>query len=175
MQKGKMQYAMAGVQMQPAMVMNVRSNVRVPDAEAGCDAYESRTPYRAEQAPPAARPQPSLPYRVAIPFLLVLFLAFFWMTADKLIQRSQLSGNIDAMESSIKVLTAENMVLTEQVKANRDQARIGYLAQQMRLISSDGVETVMVIAPDTRPQEAQMTVTGISPLPDGQGMISGSR
>lgn len=176
MQKAKgMQYAMAGVQMAPNMRMNVRSHVYVPDAEAGCEQEGYRKPYYAAQQ--AERPHGPLTvsYRVAIPFLVGLFLLFFGLTAGKLAQRVTLADEIDTMETHISALIVENLVLRNEVELNRDQARISYLAQSFGMVSSNGVDTVPVIAPETRPQQIENSLTGNSPLPGGHGMISGSR
>lgn len=176
MQKGKsMQYAMAGVQMMPGMRMNVRSNVYVPDGEAGSSRDQDRQPYYAVQQQEKPRGQLTVPYRVAIPFLVCLFLLFFGLAAGKLTRRMNLTNDINAMETNISTLTVANAALQQQVIENRDQARISYLAQELGMVSASGVETVPVIAPDTRPVETNQSLTGNSPLPGGHGMISGSR
>ena len=47
MQKGRMQYAAAGVQAMPGIRLNVRSNVRLPDSEAGCEGTYAQQPFYA--------------------------------------------------------------------------------------------------------------------------------
>lgn len=176
MQKGKsMQYAMAGVQMMPGMRMNVRSNVYVPDGEAGCEREGNRQPFYAVQQAERPQMQLTVPYRVAIPLLVCLFLLFFGLIAGKLTQRMNLTNSINDMETNISTLTVANMALQQQVLQNRDQARISYLAQELGMVSSIGVDTVPVIAPDTRPNTTQQSLTGSSPLSGGHGIISGSR
>ena len=176
MQKGKnMQYAMAGVQMMPNIRMNVRSHVRVPDGEAGCEYEGYRQPYYAAVQTASSRIQPSIPYRVAIPFLVALFLLFFGLAAGKLTTRMNLTNDINDMDAHIKTLAVENYVLQNEVTTNRDLARISYLAQDLGMLSSVGVESVPVIAPETRPQMTESSLTGSSPLPGRHGIISGSR
>jgi len=176
MQKGKnMQYAMAGVQMMPHMRMNVRSNVRVPDGEAGYEYEGNRQPYYAAVQEKPFREHPTVPYRLAVPFLVALFLLFFGLAAGKLILRMNLTNDINDMDAHIKTLAVENYVLQNEVTSNRDLARISYLAQDLGMLSSSGVEMVPVVAPETRPQTIESSLTGSSPLPGGHGIISGSR
>lgn len=176
MQKGKsMQYAMAGVQMMPNMRMNVRSHVYVPDAEAGCEQEGYRKPYYASQQAERPSGPATVSYRVAIPFLVCLFLIFFGLAAGKLTKRMNLTNDINTMKTHITALTVENMVLQNEVILNRDQARISYLAQNFGMVSANGVDTVPIIAPETRPQKTENSLLGSSPLPGGHGMISGSR
>lgn len=176
MQKAKnMQYAMAGVQMMPGVRMNVRSNVYIPDSEAGAEREGYRQPYYAVQTQEKPMGPLTVPYRMAIPFLVCLFLLFFGLAAGKLTQRMNLTNDINAMEANISNLAVANVALQRQVLENRDQARISYLAQELGMVSATGVEMVPVIAPDTRPETTQQSLTGNSPLPSGHGMISGSR
>ena len=101
MQRGKnMQYAMAGVQLAPGIRMNVKSHVRVPDAEAG---YESdRTPYYAAETRPAtARRAATISCTAGVVFLFVVFAAVGLLVVGRAARRAELSKSISAMESSI--------------------------------------------------------------------------
>lgn len=176
MQKGKsMQYAMAGVQMAPGVHMNVRSNVQIPDAEAGAQYDVGRHPYQAGQGSFQKKEPATLPYRVAIPFLMILFLLFSGLIAGKLIHRVQLNDEYKKTETHLAELNEKNAELQMEVNTNRSRAAISYKAQSYGLIPVDGVNAVMIVAPDTRPNQETNVLTGSSPLSDGHGFISGSR
>ena len=175
MQKGKnMQYAMAGVQLAPGIRMNVKSHVRVPDAEAG---YESdRTPYYAAETRPAtARRAATISCTAGVVFLFVVFAAVGLLVVGRAARRAELSKSISAMESSISQTLKENSQLTVEVMEARDSARICYAAaQNLGMVASTGVEAVLVTAPETRPAHESSPAEG-SPLHAVQGIISGSR
>ena len=177
MQKGNgFQYTVAGLQTAHGVSMNVRSDVRVPDGEAGGYCNDSRRPYRAQGNCASRRRDPlSLPYRVAIPFLMILFLIFAGMIAGRLVEKAELTTDYLKMRQHITELDASNGKMQKEVDANSSYAAISYKAQGYGLISVLGVESVKVMAPDTRPAQTQNSLTGSSPLPEGHGIISGSR
>jgi len=177
MQKGKgLQYAVAGLQTAHGVSMNVRNGVCIPDAEAGVYCDDSRQPFRAQDnCVPRSRDPLTLPYRVAIPFLMILFLIFAWMIADRLVEKAELAKDYQKMNDHIVELNASNNQMQKEVDVNTSYAAISYKAQSYGLVSIHGVQSVPVVAPDTRPVKTQNSLTGSSPLPEGHGMISGSR
>ena len=178
MQKGRnMQYVAAGVQAAPGMRMNVRSNVRLPDSEAGRVWAQERQPYHAVQVRQTGPRTVSVPMNAALLFLCALFVVFGALALGKASQRAELSKKISAMESSIAQTERDNMLLAVQIAEARDSARISYAASQsLGMISSTGVEAVPILAPDTRPYENNAKAqTEASPNSAPGGMIAGSR
>lgn len=178
MQKGKsVQYAMAGVQAMPGMRMNVRSHVRIPDAEAGYDYQEERRPYFA-QGPqhPVSRRSLTIPANIGVIFLAAVFLFFGILVVGKAATRASLSRKISAMEQSIAQTLQDNTQLAVEVMEARDSSRICYTAaQNLGMVAATGVEAVPVEAPNTRPANYNGSLTGNSPFPGGLGVITGSR
>lgn len=178
MQKGKtMQYAAAGVQSTPGMRMNVRSHVRIPDAEAGSENRMERQPYYATGSQkPVSHRSATLPTHVALIFLTAVFVFFGSLVLHKAVQRAQLSKDISAMETSIAKTLQDNTLLAVDVMKARDSSRICYAAaQRLGMVASSGMEAVPVQAPDTRPVNNMYSMTVSSPLAVQQGSISGSR
>ena len=178
MQKSRnVQYVAAGVQTMPGITMNVRSNVRLPDSEAGRSWAQERQPYYAAQIRPAEKRSMTVPMNAALIFLTLLFLLFGFLVIGKACRRSDISKNISAMESSIAQTERDNENLKIEIDQARDSARISYAAaQSLGMISSAGVEAVQIEAPDTRPFEIKTTVQADnSPHSALDGMITGSR
>ena len=177
MQKGKnVSYAMAGVQALPGMRMNVRSNVRVPDSEAGYEPIMERRPYYAEHpAKPVPRQPMTLPTHIGVIFLCIVLVVFGALVISKCKQRWDVSNQITAMENSISATMQQNTQLAVQVMEARDSARISYAAvQNLGMVAATGVDAIAVTAPDTRPY-SHTAQTAASPSVVGLGMISGSR
>ena len=176
MQKAKrIQYASAGVQGMPGIRMNVRSNVRLPDSEAGGAEMYDHQPFYAGRTAPAPRRHLTVPSRGAALFLCALMVLFGAMILSRMSVKASLSRDRSAMEASIQRTLQENRELEIQVAAARDQARICYAAvQSLGMISSSGVEAVPVVARTTRPGQTVMAAAN-SPLLLPEGIITGSR
>lgn len=181
MQKARnVQYAAAGVQALPGIRLNVRSNVRLPDSEAGtCRVMDQEPYYAAHTRALSRRPHITISGRVAAIFLCGLFLLFGMMIVNKASQRAQIAKNISQIQEDIYKTRQENSQLTLDVANARDQVRICYEAvQRLGMIAATGENSVHVVAPETRPfsnnyhlAEAQDP----SPLAALPGWISGSR
>lgn len=178
MQKSRsVQYVAAGVQAMPGVTMNVRSNVRLPDSEAGPSWAQERQPYYAARVQPAAKRSMTMPVNIALVFLAALILLFGGLVIKKACERAELSKRISDMESGIAQTVKENTELAVQISEARDSARISYAASQnLGMIASSGVEAVLITAPDTRPFEQQTAAqTALSPNVPLGGIVSGSR
>ncbi|MBR6185797.1 MAG: hypothetical protein IKQ41_05990 [Clostridia bacterium] len=178
MQKGNnLQYVAAGVQAMPGMRMNVRSNVRLPDSEAGGFCAMERQPYYAEQVRPAQRRPITVPMNVALIFLCALFLVFGVMILNRTSQRAELAKRITGMKNSIAQTERDNARLALEVLNARDSARISEAAEQTcGMTASKNVETIPVVAPNTRPYETKLTVQAdTSPTSAQDAMKLGSR
>ena len=178
MQKGKnVQYVTAGVQAAPGMRLNVRSNVRLPDSEAGGHAAADRQPYYAGTVRAAPRRPVTVPLNAALIFLCALFLVFGTMILNRTAQRAKLNTDIAQTETSIaKTKTAVERLNLEVINA-RDYARISKAAEQTcGMTASTNVETIPVVAPNTRPYETKLTVQAdSSPLSAQEAQKIGSR
>lgn len=171
MYKGKNgQYVSAGVQGTPAMRLNVRGNVRLPDSEAGASWYDpAQKPFYAEAVAQRKRGPLTVSLNSALIVLCVLFVLFGTMTLSRVIRKSAITKDISAMEQSIQETERKNADLALEVAEARDMARIGYdAAHKLQMIAASKAETVAVHAPDTRP-------FGEEPAAVSGGMKTGSR
>ena len=178
MQKGKnLQYVTAGVQAAPGMRMNVRSNVRLPDSEVGGRFAMEQQPFYAEQVRPMQRRPVTVPLNAALIFLCALFLVFGVMILNRTSQRAELTKRITAMENGIAQTQIDNARLYLEVMNARDSARISEAAEQTcGMTASKNVETIPVVAPNTRPYETKLTIQAdTSPLSAQEAQKIGSR
>lgn len=168
---------MAGVQSMPGMRLNVRSHVRVPDAEAGCEAMADRRPYYAEgPVTPTPRLVPTVPRNIAAIFLVALLVGMLTLVLVRYSKLKGLNDDINAMERSIVQTLQDNTQLAVEVMEARDSSRICYAAaQNLGMVASNGMDAVPVTAPDTRPYQTHGSLTASSPLADGRGIMTGSR
>ena len=172
-QRKSVRYKVSGVQFAAGQRMNVRSNVTLPDAEAGMAWEEDREPFRvSESAQIAQKRSYDVPVHIAALILCALFVLFGIAIIGKMIEKSQISKNITAMKSNIDLTNEENALLALEVAAARDKEHITYMAtESLGMVKSNTAEAVPVIAPETRPhQAAQTTQTNA-----WDSMISGSR
>ncbi|MBQ9263306.1 MAG: hypothetical protein IJ189_03740 [Clostridia bacterium] len=170
-----MQYSTTGVHSIGNGVMHVRSQVRLPDADAGRNREEERQAYIHDGPVPSSKKTLTLPRGVAAFFLIVLSLYFVAQIGVRLNKRSSESKQISSMEQAIAHTIQENKDLTVQIAECRDSSRICYKAvQELGMMSSAAVEAVPVIAPDTRPYEVK-TVSAAENSPSAAGIITGSR
>ena len=181
MQKARFtQYAAVGVQELPGMRLNVRSNVRLPDSEAGSGQEMAMEPYRATR-PVCRRRRRSVtvPAWFAAIFLTAVFLLFGGLIIGRLYQRVQIVQSIETMEQEIAETRKDNDDKKVLVAKARDRVRIGFEAvQKYGMVASTAVETIQVVAPMTRPvQPADFNAAAQedSPLSAPDGIMTGSR
>ena len=173
-QRKSVRYNVSGVQSAAGQRMNVRSNVTLPDAEAGMEWEEDREPFRADLAAKIAQKRSyDVPVHVAALILCAMFVVFGIAVIGKMVKKTEISKRITNMRQNIALTVQENQQLTLEVAAARDSAHISYMAvQNLGMVDSNSVEAVPVVAPETRPNlTAQTTQTS---LWEG-GMITGSR
>ena len=150
MQKARrMQYASAGVQGMPGIRMNVRSNVRLPDSEAGCTELYDHQPFYAGRVAPLPRRHPTVPVRYAALVLCALAVLFGAMIISRLSVKAGLNRDRGVMEEAIQ-------------KTN------------LGMISSYGVEAVPVVVQFTQTNQT-VSAAANSPLSPPEGIITGSR
>ena len=176
MQKARrMQYASAGVQGMPGIRMNVRSNVRLPDSEAGGAEMYDHQPFYAGRVAPLPRRHPTVPVRYAALVLCALAVLFGAMIISRLSVQAGWNRDRGVMEEAIQKTAAENRDLEKQVDLARDQARISYAAMKnLGMISSYGVEAVPVVVQFTQTNQT-VSAAANSPLSPPEGIITGSR
>ena len=175
MQRGRA-YAVAGVQQNnPGIRLNVQSHVRLPDSEAG-GAEMPWQPYYAGQVAPAPRRHLTVPSRIAAVVLCVMAVVFGGLIISRMSRKAQLARDMTVMENAILQTMKDNQDLAVQVAEARDSARVCFLAvQNLGMIASTGVEPVLVVAQDTRPDQPRMTAQETSPYSAREGVIIGSR
>lgn len=180
MQKARnAQYAGAGVQAMPGIRMNVRSYVRLPDAEAGSGYAMAQEPYSAAPTIRRQRRHIMVSARFGALFLCAVFLLFGIRIISKASQRAQIVKQISEIEESIAAAQKKNDELANQLKATKDSGNICYEAvQRLGMVASTGAQSIYVDAPPTRPAQPIVTVTAAqetSPFFALDGIISGSR
>ncbi len=173
--KRTMRYAQAGVHMNAGCMMNVRSHVSLPDAEAGRERDTDRQAYVHTGPVPSSKRVIRIPVKWVAAMLGVLVLIFVYRIGGKLNQRASETKQISSMEQAIVATIRENMDLEAKIAVCRDSSRICYRAvQELGMVSSAAVNAVPVTAPDTRPYEPK-TVSTSAASPVAAGLISGSR
>ena len=178
MQKGRnMQYVTSGVQTAQGMRMNVRSNVRLPDSEAGGYIVMDQQPYYAEEIRLPVRGTPTVPMNAALIFLCALFVFFGVLCRQKVVYMSSLSKRISDMEANIARIELENEALAVEVEEARRYARISEAAERKcGMIKAINGQNIPVDAPNTRPFGNEPTVpAGYSPESAQDAMKLGSR
>lgn len=150
-------YAAAGMQPQHFERMKVRSHVSVPNAEASADS-DGRRSYSA--------PANAGSKHEGIPFLRALLLwgmVFFVICILFLCQASKLSTLSKQRQAIIDNMRQTRLAITEltvQVARAQDSSTICYQAvQNLGMVTSKGVETIEIYAPDTRPSAAGISLS----------------
>lgn len=147
-----MMYAVAGMQTQPFEKMRVHSHVRVPDDAAD---YGGRNSY---SAPPDARARRSALYIPMSAALVVIGLVACVMLVLYLIavsERSTLSKARQDAFDDIQSIQTQMIELRVEIAQAQDSAVICYrAAQTLGMVTKQGVETIEIFAPDTRPASA---------------------
>lgn len=171
-------YAIAGVQFQPGMRMNVRSHVRMPDAEAGTP--DQRQQYFAEGEPVSVSRQPVMIRRsVALWILTLAVLAVMVFLGVKMGTLGDLRKKLTKAQTDLQATEVSLKEMDVKLADARSPVRISYVAEQeYHMISSKAVEPVQVTAPFTRDEQRNAYNSGSrenSPFSPGLGMISGSR
>lgn len=149
-----MTYSLAGIQSNvTGRIINVRTSVHVPNMT--FDIADDRKPYICTNPVDLVRKQPkTISIRAALIFLSIFILFFGVQICGKLNRKSYLENDITKMYAAIEQTKIDNIRLAEEVKAARDPSRICYRAvQSLGMTSSEAVEAVYVIAPNTRPYE----------------------
>lgn len=172
----KSPYTTAGIQLSPGICMNVRSYVRVPDGEV--DRGMGPKPFEAPLGKKrTAHRSVTISRTSALLFLAVVAVIMGALVLNKRAAMNKLSASISRIDNQITETVRSNSDLTVEVMQARDSARIGYEAvQNIGMIAAAGVDSVPVMAPETRPYENTFSgLMGSSPLPGGSGILSGSR
>ena len=150
-----MPYAVAGRQTQPFERMHVHSNVRVPAAEASVD-YDGRMSYSAPNSVRRRREYAGVPMRAAAALVViaVFILSIFYLSAVS--NRSAVYKNRQQIVNDMQSLQKE---ITE-LQVARDSSTICYqAAQRLGMVSSQGVKPIEIYAPNTRPANADSSLS----------------
>ena len=137
-----MPYAVAGRQTQPFERMHVHSNVRVPAAEASVD-YDGRMSYSAPNSVRRRREYAGVPMRAAAALVVIAVYK----------NRQQIVNDMQSLQKEITELQVE-------VARARDSSTICYqAAQRLGMVSSQGVKPIEIYAPNTRPANADSSLS----------------
>lgn len=154
-----MPYAVAGRQTQPFERMHVHSNVRVPAAEASVD-YDGRMSYSAPNSVRRRREYAGMPMRAAAALVViaVFILSIFYLSAVS--NRSAVYKNRQQIVNDMQSLQKEITELQVEVARARDSSTICYqAAQRLGMVSSQGVKPIEIYAPNTRPANADSSLS----------------
>ena len=167
-------YAVAGVQMQQGIRMNVRSHVFVPDAEAG--GGDQRQQYFADTAK-ASREPVTVRWSFALCLAVAVFLFMAVLIGFRAVTLDRLSDRINDDNEQIQNTEGKIEALKDDVADAQDVMRIAYIAEQeYDMIRADQADVVPVKVPETRNNDAYTSGSREgSPLSPDHGMISGSR
>lgn len=171
-------YATVGVQMQPGIRMNVRSNVFVPDAEAGGE--DQRQQFFAGSHPAQGSRQP---VTIRKGFAAVILLTAFFFMAVLIAGRAVSLNNLRVAlsDSNQEILKTEDSLaaLQRDIADAQDAMRIAYMAeQQFGMVYANQADAVPITAPETRYGQDASYLSGSresSPLSQDLGMITGRR
>ena len=153
-----MPYQVAGQQFRPTEKMNVRSHVHVPDAEA-CVDYDGRMSYA---APAVVRRREAylVPMKtvVVILALAVFIMSMFYISA--VAKRSGVYKEGQRIVDEMAAMDARMIELKEEIASAQEDVQIRYqAAQRLGMISNQGIETIEIYAPDTRPIRAENSLS----------------
>lgn len=152
-----MPYAVAGKQERPYERMSVRSNVYVPDADvcADCDGRPAYT------APAGVRREP---YRISMKAVVLIVaaaafvLGMFYVSA--LAKRAGVYKAGQQVYNEIQTLNGDIIVIQEQIAQAQDPNKLRYEAsQRLKMINSEGVTPIEIFAPETRPAQAENSLS----------------
>lgn len=171
-------YAVAGVQAQPGMRMNVRSHVFVPDAEAG-DRDQRQQFFSGNETVRVSRQPVMLRKSFAVLLIAAALLFVVLSVVSRVVSLNNLRRTLDAESKLIQNTESEMHALNEQLAEAQDAMRIAYMAeQQFNMVFVNRSDAVPVTAPETRYDRNNTYLSGSregSPLSPDHGMISGSR
>lgn len=154
-----MPYVVAGRQPQPFERMRVHSNVHVPAAEARAD-FDGRMSYSAPDSVHRTRRRTgiSLRFSVLLVGAVVTVLMFNYLSA--VAERSALYKTRQAIVNDMQSMQKEIAELQVEVAQARDSSTICYqAAQRLGMVSSQGVQPIEIYAPDTRPANADYSLS----------------
>ena len=152
-----MPYVAAGRQDSPYERMNVRSHVYVPDADVRADC-DGRPAY---QAPATLRREP---FRISMKVVVIVVAVAFFILAMRCISfKAKRAGIVKTGQqifSEIQTLDQDILVLKEQIAKAQEPNKLCYQAsQRLGMINSEGVVPNEIYAPDTRPQQADHSLS----------------
>lgn len=152
-----MPYVAAGRQDSPYERINVRSHVHVPDADARADC-DGRPAY---QAPAALRREP---FRISMKLVVIVVAVALFIVGMRCVsvkaRRAAILKTGQSIYSEIQTLDRDILVLKEQIAKAQEPNTLCYQAsQRLGMINSEGVVPNEICAPDTRPLQADHSLS----------------
>ena len=145
-----MQYVSVGQQAAPYERMRVRSNVRVPDAEARCDYYDGRPSYEAPQA--IAREPITVSLRAVLMILSAAVIVLLAVYCGTVFKRASFYRQGRMICEEIRLLEISGAELDRRLAEAKEERSICYTAaRDLQMIDGDSAPRDPVYAPSTRP------------------------
>lgn len=145
-----MPYISAGQQSAPYERMRVRSNVYVPDAEAGSDNYDGRPAYQAPQT--IGRIPITISLRAALIVVAATVMTFAVLCLSAAAKRASLVRQGRLICEEIRVLEMNGEVLDLRLSNAKEETSICYTAaRDLQMIDGVYAAREAVYAPSTRP------------------------
>ncbi len=154
-----MTYAAAGRQPRSFEKMHVHSHVHVPNAEA-CEDTAARPVFT---APPQAQRKRrevtlSMGTTLVLTVLAVAAVAVCYISAR--VDYTHYNKQRQELLNEMQAAQREIIVLKEEVAKARESSNICYqAAQRLGMVSSQGMEMIEIYAPDTRPDNADFSLS----------------
>ncbi|MBR1606360.1 MAG: hypothetical protein IJ664_01505 [Clostridia bacterium] len=151
-----MPYIAAGRQERPYERMAVQSHVHVPAADvcADCDGRPSF------QAPGEVAREP---FRISFKAVVILVAAAVFVLSmiylNAVARRASLYKEGQAIYTEMQAMEKQMVVLKEQLAKAQEPNSLRYQASRLGMINSEGVVPTEIYAPDTRPAQADFSLS----------------
>ena len=151
-----MPYVTAGCQDRPYERMAVQSHVHVPAADV-CADCDGRPSYLAPEEVTRE------PFRISVKTVVILVAAAFFALSmiylNLLTKRAGLMKEGQAIYAEMQAMEKEMIVLKEQLAKAQEPNSLRYQASRLGMINSEGVVPTEIYAPDTRPAQADFSLS----------------
>lgn len=151
-----MPYVAAGRQERPYERMAVQSHVYVPAADvcADCDGHPSYL---------ASGDIAREPFRISFKTVVILAAAALFVLSmiylNTAARRASLYKEGQAIYAEMQAMEKEMIVLKEQLAKAQEPNSLRYQASRLGMINSEGVVPTEIYAPDTRPAQADFSLS----------------
>lgn len=149
-------YAAAGQQERPFERMGVRSNVRVPAADV-CVDCDGRPAYTVPAG--AEREAFTIPVKAVVILVGLAMFVFSMLYVSALTKRASLYKEGQAIYTEMMTVEKDMTVLKAQLAKALEPNTLRFKASQLDMIDSKGKERDVIYAPETRPAQAETSLS----------------